>query len=173
MLLFLVGGVRVVDTSLFRALWNFYVDGTVSTVLLVVADERTSSLIPGVPCRYGPAWERTPGGIVGVGARKEPAAWGGPTRGSLRREEKTSRRRSLLVRTSSPVGGGDYSCERVVGAELGPSRRRRSSRSNPEVVGDGETCRANRQVSRPSTVFSLSVIWHVAGPSSTCDGPRS
>ena len=71
MLLFLVGGVIVVDTSFFRTLWNFDVDGTASTVLLVVADGRPSSLTPGVPCRYGLACEKAPGGIVGVGARRK------------------------------------------------------------------------------------------------------
>ena len=69
MLLFLVGGVRVVDTGLFRALWNFDVDGMVSTVLLVVADGCLSSLTPSVPCRYGLVWEKAPDGVVGVGAR--------------------------------------------------------------------------------------------------------
>jgi hypothetical protein len=79
------------------------------TVPLVasVSYGRPCLLTPGMSCQYDPVWEKGAlHGVVGAGVRRGPATYGGGPRPRL----ASARRLGL-------VGGGSYSCERVVVAE--------------------------------------------------------
>jgi hypothetical protein len=84
------------------------------SIVALVGNGRPCLLTPNASCQYDPAWRNgTLHDIVGAGVRSGPATLAvGPAQGL-----NSTRRLGL-------VGGGDYSCERV-------------------VVAVAETCRAN------------------------------